>query len=444
MLMRQLQRPLKTRLLAAAWRSRLPLLVPRGSTRSQSSSTVSDGPEVVAAAAASDQKSTEASPSLFAALFPDEAKHRARRQAADTAPDHDSDPPPQPLPQPSSPLPQSRHPLLSYYEDSSHHPRAASESRCTVVLAAASPGLAASDFFRVGAGRAAHVEGWVGGIAKVVQARDPDTLEPLGRYYVTFGTPAAAAAWREEVTRLWHLSRAYTPGVVRSRHSRGTADFAVGVPVRAPGAVVDGTPDQLEAARREAQAFTLVPPEMRWSLEVAQYTAQERTMEHAGSLVEKLCRRAGTNFLVMVAVGGGRISPETLRSAIRSDGEERGLAWRVKNLETRVVGGDNDGESEWGIMPFGRSDAKPTPGATVEENLQEQGYRTMADADSADKAARSEDRRYARFLVPFADEAEARRFVRHWHRRHLTLETGHSDVDMGWEETRVLDLTYLW
>ncbi|ETS83839.1 hypothetical protein PFICI_05715 [Pestalotiopsis fici W106-1] len=460
--MRQLQQPLKTRLIiaAAAWRPRLLFSLPvRGSIRWQSSTTTTtaleNNPEAEAAVATATvgHEPAQASSSFFAALFPDEAKHRVRREqtwaqsrepGGSSISNHDLDssyPPPQT--QSSSPLQQSERPLITYYENSSHHPRAASELRCTVVLAAASKNLAASDFFRVGAGRAAHVEGWVGGITKVVQARDPDTLEPLGRYYVTFGTAAAAAAWREEVKRLWELSRAYTPGVMRSRAYPATGNFGgAGIPVRVRG--IDGTPAQLESTRREVQTFTLVPPDLRWSLDVAHYTPEERAMEIAGSLVEKLCRKAGTRFLVMVAVNGGRISPETLRASIRDDNEERGLPWRVKNLDT-LVGGGKDGE--WGIMPFGKSDAKALPGVTQEESLQQQAASATSGADRTDKV-RSETRRYPRFLVPFADEAEARRFVRHWHRRQLTLRMGHEDANdqtlTEWEEARVLDVTYLW
>jgi hypothetical protein len=481
MLMRQLRRPLKTRLIIAdaAWRSSLLYPLPvRGSIRWQSSTvststtttTLGHDAEAAAVAATVGQQPAQPSPSpsLFAALFPDEAKHRARRQqtlhreadgGTSTPLDRDLKRTSYP-PASSSPLPQSENPLISYYEDSSHHPQAASESRCTVVLAAASKTLAPSDFFRVGSGRAAHVEGWVGGIGKVVQARDPDTLEPLGRYYVTFGDAAAAAAWREEVKRLWELSRAYTPGVVRSRASylAGTSGSGAGggvLPVRVSstsnggrGGKIDGTPEQLEAARRDVQTFTLVPPDQRWSLDVARYTPEERAMEHAGSLVEKLCRKAGTRSLVMVAADGGRLRPEVLRAAIRHDGEERGLPWRVRNLETLVGSGIGTGTAKdnkdgaWGIMPFGKSDAKDLPDDAVEDSSQEQGTDRFVDK------TRSEARRYRRFLVPFADEAEARRFVRHWHRRQLTWRTEYENTDdqtlREREHTRVLNVTYLW
>ncbi|KAK6073047.1 hypothetical protein SCUP234_08884 [Seiridium cupressi] len=449
--MRQLQRPLTlTQPIAAAWRPKLPRLPARGSIQPQFSTTARPrAPEETP------QQPPQKS-SLFAELFPDEAKQRARlrswAQAQTQASTENADgqglvkPPPRTL----SPLPQSAHPLISYYEDSSHHPAAASTQRCTVVLNAASKYLTESDFYRVGAGRAAHVEGWVGGITKVIQARDPDTLEPLGRYYIIFETAAAAAAWREEVKRLWKLSRAHTPGVIRQGGTKGTGNFPVEIPLSARSTRSNagshsggGSVGELEAIKREVEGFTLVAPGMRWDLDVAKYTAEERAMEHAGSLVEKLCRKAETKFLVMIAVSGGKISSGTLRTAIKDDGKQRGLPWRVKNLEAKV------GEGKWGIMPFGKSGLKAAERASIQENMRETEDRTMhIEPDANVEKIKDEFKRYPRFLVPFLDEAEARRFVRNWHRRQLTLKMGREDVDIQsveeWEETRVFNVTLLW
>ncbi|KAH6660712.1 hypothetical protein BKA67DRAFT_548945 [Truncatella angustata] len=444
--MRQLQRPL-TQPIAAAWRSNFLSLPVRGSICCPFSSTPRHLASEDAARPSPEPEphpeSQQQRPSLFAELFPDEAKQRARLQSRPPASDLPTNATENQPPRTLSPLPHSAHPLISYYEDSSHHPAAASAQRCTVVLSATSKHLVESDFYRVGSGRAAHVEGWVGGITKVTQARDLHTLEPLGRYYVGFETAAAAAAWREEVKRLHELSKLYTPGVVRRREPKGTADFQVGRPLNVKGAETTadtakdwdgGGVEELEAVRREVEGFTLVPPGVRWDLEVAKYTAEERAMEHAGSLVDKLCRKAGTKYLVMIVVGGGRLSHGALRKAIRSDGAERGLPWRVKNLEAKP------GDGRWGIMPFGKSVLK----------AQERAHDTAAgnETDTHAGEAWSEARRYARFLVPFLDEPEARRFVRNWHRRQLTLKMGHRDADVQgvkeWEETRLLNVTLLW
>lgn len=448
MLVRQLQRPL-TRSIAAAWRPAQCNSPVSGSARCRFSATPTEPKDA--------EPSSPPKLSLFAELFPDEAKQRLRLQQSKGQPhgvaDHE---PSVRLPSRTpSPLPQSAHPLISYYEDSSHHPASASASTCTVVLSAASKQLVQSDFYRVGAGRAAHVEGWVGGITKVMQARDPDTLEPLGRYYISFETAAAAASWREEVKRLWELSRLYTPGVVRRGGTKGTGNFAAGMPVAAKGLGKEGwhygggTVEDMEAVRRQVQGFTLVPPGMRWSLEVAKYTAEERAMEHAGSLVEKLCRKAGTKCLVLVVVRGGRITPETLRTAITDDGMQRGLAWRIKDLEARV------GDDKFGIMPFGKSVLKAQDQISIEDRLRKQETKATGDEQESNvnmdadmDKMQGEARRYSRFLVPFLDEAEARRFVRNWHRRGLTLRLAHEDpTDQDVKESdqaRLLNVSLLW
>lgn len=452
--MRQLQRPL-TRSLAAAWRPARVFVPVTGSGRRQFSKSAVPWTPTEQAETASDV----AKPSLFAKLFPDEAKKRDRNGGLGVGPgsrsssvvDEDQPVTKQP-PRTISPLPHSAHPLLSYYEDSSHHPEAASAQNCTIVLNATSKYLTESDFYRVGAGRATHVEGWVGGITKVIQARDPDTLDPLGRYYVTFETTAAAAAWREEVKRLWRLSREHTPGIIRTRAIEDTADFEMVSPsittsaqTRRSGGVHE---TEIEAIRREVEGFTLIPPGLPWDLETAKYTAEEQAMEYAGSLVEKLCRKAKTKFLVKVVVAGGRINPETLRTAIRDDGVQRGLAWRIKNLEARVD------DERWGIKPFGKSGLK-----TQAENSVADTNAEVQEAEAVDEQQQKhpgavvnrppdEARSYYRFLVPFPDEAEARRFVRNWHRRELSLKIGHnvggSQDAKEWEEARTLNVTLLW
>lgn len=65
-----------------------------------------------------------------------------------------------------------------------------------LILSAASKNLLESDFLRVGA-KGNHVEGWVGGILKVIQARNPDTLEPQGHYFILFDTHESATAYRD-------------------------------------------------------------------------------------------------------------------------------------------------------------------------------------------------------------------------------------------------------
>ncbi|KAI0132289.1 hypothetical protein BJ170DRAFT_613319 [Xylariales sp. AK1849] len=449
MALQQLQRPL-TRSIAAAWRpGPFPALC-HGSSRSRFSSSTRQ--------LRSEPPLQSKKKSLFEELFPDEAKQR--QQQAQSQPDADGRGLSTSISPTSSWVSQLLGPPpavedasdLGSYEGARWFKPSTSDTRdlrSMIVLSAASKHLAESDFYRVGSMRALHVEGWVSGITKVIPARDPDTLDPLGHYYVLFESRAAAEAWREEVKRLWELARHYTPGASlrKGKHAyMGTRPLAsVGL--------------QDQTVKEEVEGFTLVQPSQRWDLELARYTAAERAMEAGNSIFEQLCRRAGTQFLVLVAVVGGRISTETLRTAIRDDGMERRLAWRVKNLEGRL-----ERPGEGGIMPFGKSVLKTKDKVGIEESLKEQGMRAMgvqdererkqgygkrlAGATEVGKQLRDESRRYPRFLLPFLDEAEARRFVRHWHRKQLILRMGHEDADVKgvkeWEETRVLNVSLLW
>ena len=75
-----------------------------------------------------------------------------------------------------------------------------------LVLSAASPSLLPSDFYRL-APKGQHMEGWASGIARVVQARDNDTKEPLGQFLLFFDNHDAARAYSEELLKRHYASR---------------------------------------------------------------------------------------------------------------------------------------------------------------------------------------------------------------------------------------------
>ncbi|ORY63192.1 uncharacterized protein BCR38DRAFT_223593 [Pseudomassariella vexata] len=415
-MIRQLQRPF-TRLVPAAWRA-TPIASLHGSSRLQ-----------IAPCRSKSAGETSKPKSLFEELFPAEAKQlqcegssgeKTRFSPDEISADSawvsqllEASPPSE-----TGPLRVPNDDLITYLDpkvrDTNRHARA------MLVLSAASKCLAESDFFRLSDNKAEHVEGWVRGITKIIPARDCHTLEPLGHYYILFESEAAAHAYREEVRRIWELSKANaTPGGPLSFRNVG------------PG------------SKESIGNFTLVPPSQRWDLEMARYTREEILLEHSGSIVDKLMDKAGTRALVLVSLDGGGIPPSTLRTAIKEDGVDRNLAWRVKDL---------DGQ---GIMSFGRSMPTSREPDPSERNSEEQRRRVMeAEEDREDNpddpvsntsTLNREHRSYSRFIVPFLDEAEARRFVRNWHRRHLTLcaDTKEAEVDT-WHKTRTLNVSLLW
>lgn len=243
----------------------------------------------------------------------------------------------------------------------------------------------------------------------------------------------------------------------------------------------DGRQDQDRDDAASVRNFTLVPQSQRYDLDRPLYSRLETFLSNgAPTLVERLMQRAGSRHLVLLVLEGGRLSVPTLRALVREDGAERNLPWRVKGLDHDCHhhndSGDNDAPPNGGIMAFGKSSLKASEEAGPQESLQQQVDRAMGegeeerdydirsnDGNSADdllaaeelaslsRTARerrklhSENRRWNRFLVPFLDEAEARRFVRHWHRRRFQLNMGHEDSDVkAWKESRTVNASILW
>ncbi|KAK8106281.1 hypothetical protein PG999_009640 [Apiospora kogelbergensis] len=362
------------------------------------------------------------------------------------------------------------------------------DNRAILVLSGAPKSLTESDFFRTQlGGPARHVEGWSStGIHRIIPVRDVDTLEHSGQYYILFESGAAAAAWKIEVMTLWRLARAHTlmrqeltgitpprppserpPPPQPSGDPRETRRRPRKKPWTLPSLelyedLLDDDGNLPEGDLASVRHFTLVPPSMRYDVERPVYSRVETFLDRgAPSLVEWLMRAAGTQHLVLLVLEGGRLSVPTLHAVIREDGVERNLPWRLKNPD------GPDG----GIMAFGKSSLKAADQAGPEDSLRQQlasamgeggegrgeGEAAAAETDPAAELAslsrtarerqklQNEYRRWNRFIVPFLDEAEARRFVRRWHRRQLQLKMGHEDSDVkAWEESRTINASILW
>lgn len=358
---------------------------------------------------------------------------------------------------------------------------AALRATTMLILNAASKQLVESDFTRIGA-KGKHLPGWVSGIVKVIQGRDHATLEPLGHYFILFDRYEAAVAYREEVQRLRKLSRQYTPGATHGlqhaqrRHSPPPA----GLPTDIEG----------EDVAALVRSFTLVPPSHRPRLQMSKRVSRDRISEldrGGRALVDDIVGAVGGfQHLVMLHVAdGGHMSVDMLRLAIRADGVERKLPWRVVSLKT-------------GIWPFGRSIVKrrprddanagtpadkaadtPTEARDGDEEVREEtdhvhtdddhgGGRSseqnsVSDLSTSDNLSSNEndggngnqERQHPRFLVAFTDDAEARRFIRHWHRRELAPLLRSSSAVPGqnsrrsaepasWEPPRIINASLLW
>ncbi|KAK8127502.1 hypothetical protein PG984_008610 [Apiospora sp. TS-2023a] len=497
--LRQLQRPLlRTTIAAAASTTWRPISVQllHGSSCCRYSSSTNSG------ARSSSQQPSQPKKTLFEELFPDESKAGARPSRSRTLNGNSPDKAePEPLPLSDD--------LLAFANDKdAANAWPAFDDPVILVLGGAPKSLTESDFFRTQLGRPArHVEGWSStGIHRVIPVRDSETLEPSGQYYILFESGAAAAAWQHEVSTLWRLARvrALTQRELTEGASGGSGQrwhimpdnldpkkileggkgwhghlkryknlvFDNDNAGKGNGRGIEDDKDRDEAT--SVRNFTLVPQSQRYDLERPLYSRLETFLSNgAPSLVERLMQRAGSRHLVLLVLEGGRLSVPTLRALIREDGAERNLPWRVKDLD-RDYHSDSDKGGEGGIIAFGKSSLKASEEAGPQESLQQQVDRAMGEGEedqdydgnsseenSTDLAAEdlaslsrtarerrklnSDTRRWNRFLVPLLDEAEARRFVRHWHRRQFQLNMGHEDSDVkAWEESRTVNASILW
>jgi hypothetical protein len=267
-----------------------------------------------------------------------------------------------------------------------------------LVLNAASRSLLESDFYRL-AGQGKHLQDWAVGIARVIQARDPTTYEPLGKYYIFFYTRAAALAYEEEVTRL-HLQSRRAAHLLSTSLSSSSDNTPGPLPL-APNLASDpGAELERDATLR---GYTLVPHSARLDLEI--YLCRDLPIPHEDPLSRINAHLAASSspagppdlphrdhHFVLISLEGCKTTVAALHDAIARDGEQRRLPW--------AIGARSDGKPSIAAV-------KPGEGWAPEQPW----YFRPPKEDPGG--------RFWRFLVPFAEAAEARRFVRNWHRREM-------------------------
>ncbi|OBT43697.1 hypothetical protein VE00_05585 [Pseudogymnoascus sp. WSF 3629] len=286
-----------------------------------------------------------------------------------------------------------------------------------LVISSTSRHLSLSDFIRLSP-RGSHIEGWTSGIQRVIPGRDPTTLARQSHYFVLFSTAAAAQAYKDNIARLHHLSRKWTPTCATSKMA----------PV--PGVLVDG-----EDVAALVSAFTIVPSSQKllFSKVVKKpyRPAVARMIETGGyhPLITPEAGRQGEN-LVLVGLDRGKMNAFELGLAIGLDGKERNLQWRLE-------GGKED------IVLLGsKSDPKVAQGE--EEEDEEEGWDSEGGERQREQKKGKGFRGPPRFIVKFKDSAEARRFVRAWHSRILEGEALERLAKAGVGEQAQVSAEVLW
>ncbi|KAI1828664.1 hypothetical protein F4861DRAFT_488697 [Xylaria intraflava] len=316
--------------------------------------------------------------------------------------------------------------------------------QAVLIISAASKNLLESDFLRLGA-KGKHLDGWVGGILKVIQARNPDTLEPQGHYFVLFNTNEAAAVYKDRVEHLWKLGKTYIP---RAHHSFSHM-------IQSPLPVGLRRTNEGEDVAKLIRSFTLIPPSQRYYVQISRMSPSKIVeLYHEDGLVNQLFARAGSRFLVLIRVEGGRLTLDTLRRVIEDDGVQRNLPWRITDLANGILpfgkafvkGNDKAFADIAPNVPAGNKSAQGSEGGAVGTlRMRTSGEPPGSRAVLPDNANVSDVKQYPRFIIPFMDKAEAYRFVRNWHRRELRVKMGGGAEDEPqWEEAKVINATILW
>lgn len=331
-------------------------------------------------------------------------------------------------------------------------------SHATVVtLSGASPSLVDTDFYRI-LPASRHVEGWAGGLIKIVQARDPLSHFPIGHYYLMFHSRPAADAFVSEARRLYSLAR-------RLLHPPPNSGV---IPVRGPRSVPSPTPFLTPDEKAAAQRFTLCPPTMPLRLHTnawnARYRAHLASRATIADVTQPLRPEALTPAKVLLNIrgrqqghaleGGHGMTADELWLTLRDDGRERGSPWvlapglreglrPVRTVVWPEKIGQQKGKLSVGTQTLDLGLEIDQAAAAEEEeaaNVMELGQpivgelvpppppRAMTGGEPNHQQEEEEgegtappltlrERRYNRYVLTFAQPAMARRFVRAWHRR---------------------------
>jgi hypothetical protein len=236
----------------------------------------------------------------------------------------------------------------------------------------------------------------------VIPARDRNTLEKLGHYYILCSNDAAARAYQDRTNKLLKLAK-----------SRKIMEDS-GVPIP-PGYLENG-----EDPMRLLQGFSLVPAHGRVSMRILRkpYKPSVIRLLKEGGDAARIAKESKAGEMVIFSVDIGHITQDELEEALKDDGRRRNLHWRLGR------------EEESHIVKLTYGHGREEPGEGIEGPIE--AYRARK---------KEEYRRPSRYVISFRDRNEARRFVREWHRRPFPLRRKHNPGD---EPIPIVNAEILW
>ncbi|RKF55632.1 hypothetical protein OnM2_088014 [Erysiphe neolycopersici] len=247
------------------------------------------------------------------------------------------------------------------------------EDMSILCLTGCSNSLEESDFFRIGS-KGEHIETWTNGIIKVIPVRDEVTLRCTGSYLILFSSDNSAREYLKQVLRLHKFSRL-----------KNKAESSIS-PVSTKGLCEGEDLDIL------LKSFSLVPGYGRLTIKLLRrpYKPRYSQLLRSGGPLGILKHKSMTEHLVLFYLDVGKVTINDLRDFLNHDGKRRNLSWKLAGGYDAIMETQQHEDPEGSV-----------PVTSFKEKKQWL--------------------RPSSYVLPFAGEYEARRFVREWHRRQFPL-----------------------
>ena len=324
-----------------------------------------------------------------------------------------------------------------------------------LVLYGASPSLTESDFRRV-VPRGKHITQWTrtGDIQKserllfpdfilnyasvlsdgalVIPGRDPETLAPLDFFFIVFAEKASALAYQEEALRLHKLA------------ARHTIDVCKGYNPLSPERKMNGGD-----VNQTLQSYTLVPPTQQLQLK-ALYPPFTSSVQQ---IIDDGVYPPLINNVTVGSSSPRPSSPHAVCISVEGHLPPRGFpndilgmtgGWYHTRVPWKVVD-----ESDGGLIELNSPTSFPS-----NHSASSLPFHTSATASSRTLFKVNNDQlpehnsSGTRWIVTFKDAAEARRFVRCWHRRRhpgiYTSTDDNKDSDDSSHHSAIINVDLLW
>ena len=260
-------------------------------------------------------------------------------------------------------------------------------------------------------------------ISAVIPGRDMTTLEKLGYYYLLFKSPISAFIYQGQATRISKLVKMYTPSSLASQMPPP------------PGYLSEG-----EDIHELMQSYALTPPRQNISIRqlappltpVIEHIVRSQGYPHIVNRPERAPAE------VLMRLDGPQMTVFTMKDSFNKAERARGVPWvggeygnlKITKWEPIIehispLSPDKlpkkAGWDEWAEGDVAVTGARNGPDSerpTSDEEIKEE-------ARLRDRVQRKDVPRY---ILGFANDAEASIFVRFWHRRpfgeHLNHEHG--------------------